>query len=564
MPRKRTTLVIITVVVMAFVAICTWYSYANINEAVRSEAYAKFEATADALAAKAKTSEDSDLGALNLYYGNGEAFVIEKNTLNVLYNSHDVKISPELNNVFKGAGTIKDMSIIRKTIDDERELVLVAPERSVNQAAYKAEQAFVILVAVECFAFAAYIYLVFASAKRSAERTLLEERLKKAEEADAAKTLFISNMSHDFRTPMSSSIGFTDLAYENAEDPTKVRGYLKKVKSSNDHLLTLVNDIIDVNRIENGTISIKEEAYNLYTLAAGIDEMVRPGIEARKLTLATDFSGIIDENVFCDKIHMNQVFLNLFSNSEKFTDPGGTVNFEITQRDCDEPGYGIYEFRVRDNGAGIGHDFIKHIYEPFTRENTVSVNRTVGAGLGLTITKNIVDLMNGQIAVKSEPGVGTEFILKFKFRLAVSGSTLDDRAVSKGIVSGDKFIGKKLLLVEDNELNRDMAKDLLEERGFVIDDVDDGTVAVAVMEQVAEGEYAAILMDIQMPNMDGYEATRAIRAMNRKGIARIPIIAMTANAFDEDRQKSRAAGMNAHITKPVDIEKLLKVLDKLI
>ncbi len=564
MPRKRTTLVIITIVIMAFVAVCTWYSYSNIISAVKSESYAKFEATAESLAAKAKTTEDSDLGALNLYYGNGEVFIIEKASLNVLYNSKEVKISPELNNVFKGAGTIKDTSIIRMDVDEDRELIFMAPERSVYQAAYRAEQAFVLLVAVECFAFAAYIYLVFASAKRSVEKTLLEERLKKAEAADAAKALFISNMSHDLRTPMSSSMGFTDLAYENAEDPDKVRGYLKKVKSSNDHLLTLVNDIIDVNRIENGTISIKEEAYNLFSLVAGVDEMVRPGLEAKKLTFATNFSGIVDENIFCDKIHLNQVFLNLFSNSEKFTDPGGIVNFEVLQRDSEEPGYGVYEFRIRDNGAGIGHDFIKHIYEPFSRENTVSVNRTVGAGLGLTITKNIVDLMNGQIAVKSEPGIGTEFILRFKFKLAVSGSTLDDRTITKGAVSTDKFIGKKLLLVEDNELNRDMAKDLLEERGFVVNDVDDGTVAVAIMERAQEGEYAAILMDIQMPNMDGYEATRAIRALPQKAISHIPIIAMTANAFDEDRQKSRAAGMNAHITKPVDVEKLLKVLDKLI
>ncbi|MCQ2488842.1 MAG: response regulator [Clostridia bacterium] len=564
MPRKRTTLVLITVIIIAFVAICTLYSYKNIIDAVNVESAARFQAVASEFAAEARQKEDSDIGKINVYYGNGEVFIINKETEEVLYNSSDVKITPILTNVFKGTGTVADMELTRVDVDETRELILLAPERSVNQAAYKAEQAFVILVAVECFAFAAYIYLVFSSSKRAVERKLLEERLKKAEEADAAKALFVSNMSHDLRTPMSSSIGFAKLAYENANDPEKVRTYLKKVNSSNNHLLTLVNDIIDVSRIENGTVSIKEDAHNLFVLAAGIDEMVRPSIEAKKITFATDFSGIVDDSVFCDRIHLNQIFLNLFSNAEKFTEPGGTINFEITQRDCNEPGYGIYEFRVRDNGAGIGTDFIEHIYEPFSRENIAAVNRTNGAGLGLTITKNIIDLMDGRIAVKSEAGVGTEFVLRFKFKIAASALIYDEKSAFKGTVSGEKFKGKKLLLVDDNELNRDMLKDILLEYEFVIKDVDDGAVAVATIENAEDGEYAAILMDVQMPNMDGYEATRVIRSMDRRTISRTPIIAMTANAFDEDRQKSRDAGMNAHITKPVDVEKLLKVLDKLI
>ncbi len=563
MPKKRTTLIFITIFIMAFVTVCTWYSFRSISTAVHNEAYTRFELTADALAAKGAATEDSDLGTINLYYGNGEAFIIDKESLEVLYNSHEVKIGPELQNVFAGTGTINDYELIRKDIDSSRELVLLAPHRTVYSAVYNAERSFVILIAVELFACAAYIYLVFASARRGVEKTLLEERLQKAVEADAAKAIFISNMSHDLRTPMSSSIGFTDLAYENAENPDKVRDYLKKVKVSNDHLLTLVNDIVDVNRIENGTVSIREDAFNLYSVVAGLDEMVRGTIEAKKITFATDFSGIIDENVYCDKIHLNQVFLNIFSNAEKFTEPGGTVKFTVVQKDCGEPGFGVYEFRILDNGIGIGNNFIKHIYEPFARENVLGVNRTVGAGLGLTITKNIVDLMNGSIAVKSEPGVGTEFVLKFKFKLA-DGRVARDGTNSGSTVSTDKFRGKKLLLVEDNELNREMAKDILEERGFVVNDVDDGTVAVAVMETAMVGEYAAILMDIQMPNMDGYEATQHIREMTKPQIAGTPIIAMTANAFDEDKQKSRDAGMNAHITKPVDVEKLLKVLDRFI
>ncbi|MBO4445405.1 MAG: response regulator [Clostridia bacterium] len=563
MIRKKNTLIFITVAIMLIVTVCTWYSYRDIRNAVRIESDMTMDAVADALAEKAKDAEDSDLGSVNLYYGNGTAFVIDTLSHEVLYNSSDVKIDPDLQALFEKNKSIDGMTSVRKTIDDDRELVLVAPDRTVYNAVYRARQAFVILIAVELFAFAAYIYLVLANAKKAVERTLLEERLKKAERADAAKALFISNMSHDLRIPMSSSMGFTDLAIENAEDPVKTRGFLRKVKSSNEHLLTLVNDIIDVNRIENGNISIKEEAYNIYSVAAGIDEMVRPEIEAKKIMFATDFSGIVDENVYCDKLHIKQIFFNIFSNAVKFTDPGGKITFEIFQRDCDEPGFGVYEFRVRDTGIGIGPDFIEHIYEPFTREHSVGVNRTSGAGLGLTITKNIVDLMNGSIAVKSAPQQGTEFIVRLKLKLASTGSTYVERSTSENIET-DKFRGKKLLLVEDNSLNREMMKELLEERGFVVNDVDDGTVAVAVMERADDNEYAAILMDVQMPNMDGYEATRLIRRIHNTNISRVPIIAMTANAFNEDRLKSREAGMNAHITKPIDMDKLLKVLDKLI
>ena len=563
MPRKRTTLIVITVIIMLFVAICTWYSYHNIKEAVRIESYQTMNSIAEALVERAKNTEDSDLGAINLYYGNGEAFIIDRSSHEVLYNSSDVKIGPELKNLFDKNTVPDGMSAIRMTIDSERELILAAPERTVYNAVYRARQAFVLLIAVELFAFAAYIYLVFASAKRSVEKTLLEERLKKVQKADEAKSLFISSMSHDLRIPMSSSIGFTDLAYDNAENPEKTREYLKKVRSSNEHLLTLVNDIIDVNRIENGNISIKEEAYNLYSVAAGIDEMVRSEIEAKKITFATAFSGIIDENVYCDKLHIKQIFFNIFSNAVKFTDPGGNIRFEIIQLKCDQPGYGLYEFRIRDSGIGIGADFMPYVFDPFTRENSVGVNKTTGAGLGLTITKQIIDMMDGSIAVKSEPFSGAEFIVRLRFKLASTGATSGSRNNDYEVFT-DKFQGRKLLLVEDNGLNREMEKDLLEECGFIVNDVDDGTVAVAVMEQAKAGEYAAIIMDVQMPNMDGYEATRLIRKMADPAIARIPIVAMTANAFNEDRLKSREAGMNAHITKPIDMDKLLKVLDKLI
>jgi len=563
MPRRRTTLIVITVLIMLLVAICTWYSYHNIKEAVRIESYQTMNSIAEALVERAKNTEDSDLGAINLYYGNGEAFIIDRSSHEVLYNSSDVKIGPELKNLFDKNTVPDGMSAIRMTIDSERELILAAPERTVYNAVYRARQAFVLLIAVELFAFAAYIYLVFASAKRSVEKTLLEERLKKVQKADEAKSLFISSMSHDLRIPMSSSIGFTDLAYDNAENPEKTREYLKKVRSSNEHLLTLVNDIIDVNRIENGNISIKEEAYNLFSVAAGIDEMVRPEIEAKKIIFATDFSGIIDENVYCDKLHIKQIFFNIFSNAVKFTDPGGNIRFEIIQLKCDQPGYGLYEFRVRDSGIGIGADFMPYVFDPFTRENSVGVNKTTGAGLGLTITKQIIDMMDGSIAVKSEPFSGAEFIVRLRFKLASTGATLGSRNNDYEVFT-DKFHGLKLLLAEDNGLNREMEKDLLEECGFIVNDVDDGTGAVAVMEQAKAGEYAAIIMDVQMPNMDGYEATRLIRKMPDPAIARIPIVAMTANAFNEDRLKSREAGMNAHITKPIDMDKLLKVLDKLI
>ena len=571
MKKKSIAIIIITLLVIVFAVVSTWYAYNMVITAVSNECSSNFASTAEMLAIQAEEVTDDDfsmLGSNYLYYGNAEIFVIERGTYDVIYNSKNVIIGAEYQDAFEGKGSVNGMKLVRCNLINEenkdKELLLFAPDRVVNASVYTVRQSFVIFLALEIFIFAAFIYLVFSNVYRRAEKSILEERLKKAEDADAAKTLFISNMSHDIRTPMASSIGFVDLAIENVDNKEKVVDYLKKVQSSNDHLLTLLNDIVDVNRIENGTITIREETHNLFAIAAGVTEMVKPQFEAKGIRFATDFSGIIDENIFCDKLHLNQVCLNIFSNAEKFTEPGGSVFFTISQKDSDEFGNAVYEFRIRDTGIGIGREFISHIYEPFERENITAVNKTKGAGLGLTITKNIVDLMGGAIACKSEVAVGTEFVILFRFKLANGMSARDDFEDLSGESHVERLRGKKVLLVEDNELNREMAKDLLEENGIIVNDVEDGTIAVAVMEEAQVGEYAAILMDIQMPTMDGYEATRRIRSIIKPQIANVPIIAMTANAFDEDKQMSLDAGMNAHVTKPIDIDNLLATLDKYI
>ena len=561
MKKKKIGLIIITVFIAVFVVTCTIYAYKSAVTAISDECAANFNSTARLLAKRAE--DNSDLGELDIYYGNAQVFIIDKTTYDVLYNSANVKIDYEIQKAFEGKGTIANYQIARADVDDSRELVIFALERVVNSTVYTVKQSFLMLATFEGFAFIAYVYLVFSSSRRGVEKTLLEERLKKAEEADKAKAIFISNMSHDIRNSMNTVMGFTDLAYENASDVNKVRSYLRKTQSSNDHLLTLVNDIVDVNRIENGTISIKEEPQNIYAMASKIDDMVRASVEARGIKFATDFSGIVDEKVYCDRIHLNQIFLNLFSNAIKYTYPGGTISFTINQKNNAPEGFAAYEFRVKDTGIGIGSDFLKHIYDPFARENIDQVNKASGAGLGLTITKHIVDLMNGTIAVKSDPGVGTEFILVFKFRLA-STASIESIKDENNVVHMNQLAGKKILLVEDNDLNREMAKELLTDNGFVVIDVDDGTEAVATMEKAAVGDFDAILMDIQMPKMDGYEATKKIRGLQKPQVASTPIIAMTANAFDEDRQKAESVGMNGFVTKPIDLGKLLVTLSKYI
>ena len=529
-------------------------------------------------------------------------------------------------------------------------------------------------------------------------QTQLEEQNRKLEialqhegAANRAKREFLFNMSHDIRTPMNAIIGFTSLAATHIDNREQVLDYLKKISTSSQHLLSLINDVLDMSRIESGKVKIEEKAVHLPDLVHDVRSIIQPNVAAKRLSLFIDTMDIEDEDIITDPLRLNQILLNILSNAIKFTPTGGMISIRIAQKNGAPKGCVCYEFRIKDNGIGMSEEFQKHIFEEFSREESSTVSGIQGTGLGMSITKNIVDLMGGTIALTSEPGKGSEFIVTLCFTRSgqkaetkqlpqleglralvadddtntclnvstmlskigmrpewtISGkeavirtkyaveqgdefsvyiidwlipdmngieivrqirkvignrcpiiiltaydwADIEDEARAAGVtafcekplflselrrVLAEPFCaepaskpaqptaadlkGKKLLLVEDNELNREIALEILKEAGFVVDTAEDGTVAVRKIKQAAPGQYDLILMDIQMPNLDGYEATRQIRALPDAEKASIPIFAMTANAFEEDRQNALAAGMNGHIAKPLDVPHLLRVL----
>ena len=402
----------------------------------------------------------------------------------------------------------------------------------------------------------------------------LAEALSMAQSASRAKTTFLNNMSHDIRTPMNAIIGYTGLAASHIDNSAQVQDYLGKIAQSSDHLLSLINDVLDMSRIESGKMSLDEKEEDLPEIIQGLRDIVQADIHARQHDFSIDIAALNDEAIICDKLRLNQVLLNILSNSIKYTAAGGTISMRITQKAVKPNGYATYEFRIKDNGMGMEPEFVETIFDPFTRVRSTTVSGIQGTGLGMSITKNIVDMMGGRIEIRSEPGKGTETTVTFDFLLAEThreGVELPEpdtapcdrpdkvEEAASDETAGYEFTGKKLLLVEDNELNREIATEILEEDGFVVDHAEDGTVAVEKMKAAGPGDYDLILMDIQMPIMDGYEAARQIRAMKTKA-AEIPMIAMTANAFEEDRKAALEAGMNEHIAKPIDVRKLKALL----
>ena len=386
----------------------------------------------------------------------------------------------------------------------------------------------------------------------------LDLALDKAETADRAKSTFLSNMSHDIRTPMNALIGYSNLALYNIDNKEKITDYLHKINQSAEHLLALINDILDMSRIESGDIVLKEGSEDLIDILNELQGIVDPDINNKQL----DFSISVDvknQNIVCDRTRLKQVLLNILSNSIKYTKEGGSISLTLKQIETVKD-FGYYEFYIKDNGIGMSEEFLKTIYEPFTKEQTSTISGVHGTGLGMTIVQNIVDIMQGTIDTKSKKGVGTETILNFKFRLVngIENTTSADTLEIKNF----NFVGKKILLVEDNEMNREIAQEILEGEGFIIDTAEDGDIAVEKMKAAKPGQYDIILMDVQMPRMNGYEATKAIRALPNADVANIPVLAVTANVFEKDKNEAFDAGMNDHLSKPIEINKLKTMLAK--
>lgn len=362
---------------------------------------------------------------------------------------------------------------------------------------------------------------------------------------------------------MNAIIGFTTLAVSNIDDQKRVRDYLDKILSSSNHLLSLINDILDMSRIESGKIHLEETEVNLSDVLHDLKTIISGQIHAKQLDLYMDVMDVTDEDVYCDKTRLNQVLLNLLSNAVKFTPAGGTVSVRLKQFPGTVKGSEMYEIRVKDNGIGMSPEFVKRIFSPFERERTSTVSRTQGTGLGMAITKNIVDMMGGTIDVQTEQGKGTEFIVCLPFRIQSEKHHTEKIAEDTILpAAGSDFRGKRILLVEDNELNSEIAVELLNAYGFVVDTAENGAEAVEKVKNSTPGNYDLVLMDVQMPVMNGYEATKQIRALNDPALAGITILAMTANAFDEDRKKALECGMNGFLSKPIVIEELIGTLQK--
>ena len=397
--------------------------------------------------------------------------------------------------------------------------------------------------------------------KKSLEQknAALELAVQRETKANLAKREFLFNMSHDIRTPMNAIIGFTALAQTHIDDRDQVEDYLKKISVSSQHLLSLINDVLDMSRIENGKVTLETKPVHLPELVEDIGDAIQVGADKKHISFTVDTAGMKNEDVIADPLRLEQILINVLANAVKFTPDGGQISLRIVQKDTASAGFADFEFHIKDNGIGMSEEFQKHIFEQFARERTSTVSKIQGTGLGLSITKSLVDMMGGRITVESEPGRGSEFTISLRFPVgeAKAGQMIP---VSKA----SDFTGKKLLVVEDNELNLEIASTLLEEAGFEVDTAGNGKIAVEKVEAASAGRYDLILMDVQMPEMDGYEATRRIRALPDKKKAAIPIVAMTANAFEEDQKNALNVGMNGHIAKPLDIQKLFQVLSELL
>ncbi len=389
------------------------------------------------------------------------------------------------------------------------------------------------------------------------KRTLAEAK-EKAEAASKAKTSFLFNMSHDIRTPMNAVKGFIELAERNLNDKTKIADYLSKAKTSGEHLLQLINDVLDMSRIESGKVTIDLVPTDIKTETDKLFAILGVSAKEKNVVFTSDISSIRNNYIYSDILHINQILLNIVSNAIKYTKPGGTVALTIKQLEDTEPGKASYCIQVKDTGVGMSKQFQDHIFEEFTRAKNSTQSGIEGTGLGMAIVKRLVDMMGGDIEIESELGMGTVVQVYLTFNIAENPSVPQEKAEMQETT----LRGKRLLLVEDNELNREIARDILSYEGLEIEEAEDGAIAVERVKAHAPDYYDYVLMDIQMPYMNGYQASRAIRGLKNDDYSRLPIIAMTANAFEDDVKDALAAGMNGHLAKPIDVTKLLECLKK--
>ena len=386
----------------------------------------------------------------------------------------------------------------------------------------------------------------------------LKDALSLAESANKAKTLFINSMSHKIRPPMNAIIGYANLAANHMDSMEQVGDYLGKITQSSGYLLSLINDIIDMSRIESGKITLEEKHEDLREIIHSLSEIIQANVQSKEIKFENSVD-IINKNIICDKVRLKQALLNILSNAAKFTQNGGNISFLVKQLDQIGNTAGKYEFRIIDDGVGMSKEFLDQMFIHFAKEKINTKSRNQGTGLGMAITKNIITMMNGEISISSTPNKGTEVVVTLPLQYS------DENVVT--VVENSKtyterdFVGMKVLIVEDNPINREIETDLLHDYGFVIKCVEDGDIAIDTIRHAKEGDFDFILMDIQMPRTDGYEATRQIRALNTP-ISKIPIFAMTANTFKKDRIKALESGMNEHLAKPMQIEPLFAILSK--
>lgn len=424
------------------------------------------------------------------------------------------------------------------------------------------QQALVFLVAVSIAVLATAIcYLMLHRKQR--EKLYTEEIRKSAEKArkaNEAKTRFLFNMSHDIRTPMNAIVGFSGLLEKSIHDEKKSLDYIKKIRVSSDILLTIINQVLEMARIESGKITLNPESVNIREMVEAMNTVFESSLTKKSLEYQCSLN-VVHDQILCDKTKMEEIILNVVSNSIKYTNPHGKITVSIDELDSEDEKNANYKVVVEDNGIGMSQDYLPHIFEEFSREHTSTETRVAGTGLGLPIVKSLVDRMGGTIEVESEEGKGTRFIMKFSFPVSLENQVREKEKQNIPDIT-EKLEGKRILLAEDNELNAEIAETVLEETGIKVKHVEDGIQCIEELKKMPEKYYDVILMDVQMPNMDGYTATEKIRHLDDSR-AEIPIIAMTANAYDEDRRKAQEAGMDGFLAKPLDVDEMMRLLGKI-